>query len=199
MNDDFGSIGMKCSGRRQANPTIATGHYSNFSCKRTHNTLFLSIAELARRLSEMPRLLAFLKLLRDERERGLGHFTPSVVNRQGMPAVGYFADLGHAGILLLLLVGGMGNRPRHGVVVLAGDDQQRSTLGILRVDLGFRPRIEIGGGRLEDRHTGAGHRVRLVQLVRFALVYGVGEGETELLVGQRDGAGVVEGVAQHRR
>ncbi len=33
----------------------------------------------------------------------------------------------------------------------------------------------------------------------FALVYGVGEGEPELLVGKRDGAGVVEGVAQDRR
>src|SRR6266702_8830101 len=116
-----------------------------------------------------------------------------------MPAVGYFMDLSHAGILLLLLVGGMRNSPRDGVVVLAGDDQQRPTLGILRVDLGFRPRVEIGGGRLEERHTGAGHRVHLVQLVSFALVYGVGEGETELLVGKRDGAGVVEGIAQDRR
>src|SRR5438132_12691038 len=115
-----------------------------------------------------------------------------------MAAIGYFADLSHAGILLLLLVGGMGNRPRHGVVVLARDDQQRSTLGILRVDPGFRPRVEIGGGRLEERHTGAGDRVRLVQLVSFALVYGVGEGETELLVGERNGAGVVEGIAQDR-
>src|SRR5713101_5246853 len=108
----------------------------------------------------MPRLLAFLKLLRDERERGLGYVTPPVVNRQGMPAVVYFTDLRHAGILLLLLIGGMGNRPRHGVVVLAGDDQQWSTLGILRVDLGLRPRVEIGSGRLEDRHTRAGYRVR---------------------------------------
>src|SRR5947208_14054853 len=115
-----------------------------------------------------------------------------------MSAVWYLVDLGHAWILLLLLVGGMGNRPRHGVVVLAGDDQQRSTLGVLRVDPGFRPRVEIGAGCLEERHTGAGHRVRLVQLVSFALVYGVGEGETELLVSQRDGARVVEGVAQHR-
>jgi hypothetical protein len=32
-NHDFGSIGMKFSGRRQANPTIAAGHDSNFSCK----------------------------------------------------------------------------------------------------------------------------------------------------------------------
>ena len=108
-------------------------------------------------------------------------------------------DLSHAGILLLLLVGGMGDRPRHRVVVLARDDQQRSTLGILRIDLGFRPRVEVGGGCLEDRYAGARHRVFLVQLVRFALVYGVGEGVAELLVGQRDGAGVVERVAQDRR
>src|SRR6266571_3917209 len=116
-----------------------------------------------------------------------------------MPAVGYLVDLGHAGILLLLLVGSMGDRPRHRVVVLAGDDQQRSTLGILRVDLSFRPRVDIGGGCLEDRHTGARHRVFLVQFVRLALVYGVGEGVAELLVGQWDGAGVVEGIAQDRR
>src|SRR6266702_3487957 len=116
-----------------------------------------------------------------------------------MPAVGYFMDLSHARVLLLLLVGGMGDRPRDGVVVLAGDDQQRSTLGILRVDLGFCPRVDIGGGCLEDRHAGARHRVFLVQLVRFALVYGVGEGVTELLVGQRDGTGVVKRVAQDRR
>src|SRR2546428_2763669 len=87
-----------------------------------------------------------------------------------MPATGYFADLSDSWIFLLSLVGGMGNRPRHGVVVLAGDDQQRSTLGILRVDLGFGPRVEIGSGRLEDRHPGARHRVRLIQRVRFALV-----------------------------
>src|SRR5258707_13929977 len=101
-----------------------------------------------------------------------------------MPATGYFMNLGHAGVLLLFLIGGMSDRPRHGVVVLARDDQQRSTLGILRVDLGFRPWVEIGGGRLEDRHTGARHPVRLVQLGRFVLVYGIGEGVTELLVGK---------------
>ena len=49
--------------------------------KRTHNTLFLSIAERDRK-SGMPRLLAFPKVLGDEREGGLGHFTPPVVNDQ---------------------------------------------------------------------------------------------------------------------
>src|SRR6266568_3185176 len=115
-----------------------------------------------------------------------------------MPAVWYLVDLGHAWILLLL-VGGMGDRPRHRVVVLAGDDQQRSSIGILRVDLSFRPRVDIGGGSLEDRHAGARYRVFLVQFVRLALVDGVGEGVAELLVGQWDGAGVVEGVAQNCR
>src|SRR5712692_1806021 len=148
-------------------------------------------AKLARRSSDMLRLLADLQLLRDEGERGLGHFTPPVVDDQGMPAVGHLADFRDGGIFLLLLVGGIGDRYRGGVVFLARDDQEWSTLGILRVDLGFRPRVEVGGGCLEERHARSGHRKRLVQLVRFALVYGVGEGETELLVVQR--------VAQHRR
>src|SRR5258707_5168268 len=103
-----------------------------------------------------------------------------------MPAVGYFADLRDGGILLLLLVGGMGNRPRHGVVVLTGDDQQRSTLGILRVDLGFRPRVEIGGGWLEERHTGARHRGRLGQAGGFAPVYSGGESRTGQPAGDWD-------------
>src|SRR3989442_15356328 len=106
-------------------------------------------------------LLADRELLRDEGERGLGHFTPPVVNGQGMPATGYFADLRDRGIVLLSLIGGIGDCPRDGVVFLARDYQQWSTLGVLRVNLGFRPRVEIGGGRLEDRHTGARHRVRL--------------------------------------
>src|SRR5260370_9397390 len=116
-------------------------------------------------LSKCVRLLADLQLLRNEGERGLGHFTPAVVNGQGMPATRYFMDLSHAGILLLLLVGGMGDRPRHGVVVLAGDDQQRSTVVILRVDLSFGPRAEISGGCLQDRNAGAWHRVPWVQRV----------------------------------
>src|SRR6266516_1552337 len=119
------------------------------------------------------RLLSFLKMLRYKVERGLGHFTPSMINRQGVPSVGFFMDLSHTGILLLLLVGGMGYCPRHGVVILAGDDQQRSTFRILRVDLGFGPWVDIGGGRLEDGRARARYRVFLVQLVRFALVYSV--------------------------
>jgi hypothetical protein len=48
-NHDSGSMGMKCSGRCQANPTIAAGHDSNFSLKRTHhNTLLLSMGDHTR-------------------------------------------------------------------------------------------------------------------------------------------------------
>src|SRR6266567_8206381 len=98
----------------------------------------------------MPLLLACSKLLRDECQRDFGHSAPSVVDGQGMPAIRDFADLGHAGILLLLLVGGMSNGPRHRVVILAGDNQQRPTLGILCVDLGFRPWVQVSRGCLED-------------------------------------------------
>ena len=45
-------------------------------------------AKLARRSSDMLVLLADLQLLRDEGERGLGHFTPPVVDDQGMSAIG---------------------------------------------------------------------------------------------------------------
>src|SRR6266852_2640720 len=116
-----------------------------------------------------------------------------------MPAVGYFLDFGHGGISLLLLVGGIGNSPRDGVVFLAGDDQEWSTLGVLRVDLGLRPRVEVGGGSLEERRAGGRHRKRLEQLVCFALVHGIGEGETELLEGKWDGPVVVERVPNNRR
>src|SRR5713101_1780223 len=152
-------------------------------------------AKLARRSSDMLRLLADLQLLRDEGERGLGHLTPPVVDDQGMPAVGHLADFRDGGIFLLLLVGGIGDRYRGGVVFLARDDQQWSTLGVLRIDLGFRPRVEVGGGCLEERHARSGHRKRLVQLVGFVFVHRVGEGETELLVGQWDGPIVVQRVA----
>src|SRR5436190_455552 len=104
-------------------------------------------------------------MLRDEAERHIGYFTPSMVNSQGMPAIRDFLDQSFGGILLLLLVRSMGNCPRHGVVILARDNEQRSTVRILGVDLGFGPRIEIGAGSLEDRHSRAGHRIFFVQFM----------------------------------
>ncbi len=49
---------------------------------QAHESLIQAPAKLMRRTSEMLRLLADLQLLRDEGERGLSHFTPSVVNNQ---------------------------------------------------------------------------------------------------------------------
>ncbi len=134
-------------------------------------------------------------MLLDECERGFGHFTPAMINGKRVAPIQNLLDLGYGGILLLLLERGIGNRPRYRVVFLAGNDEQRPTLRILNINLGFCPRVQIGRSRLEDRPTGAGYRVSLIQSMRFFLVYGIGEGETELIVGQRDGAGVVEWIA----
>jgi hypothetical protein len=54
-------------------------------------------------------------------------------------------DLGEALVVLLLLVGGVGYRPWHGVVLLLGDDQQRATIWIVGVDLRLGPRVEVSG------------------------------------------------------
>src|SRR3954447_24838315 len=86
-----------------------------------------------------------------EGEGGVGHFAPTAVDRERVPPVGHLGDLGEALVALLLLVGRVGQGPRHGVVLLAGDDEQRPALRILRVHLRLRPRIEVGAGRLEQR------------------------------------------------
>src|SRR6476646_8528662 len=115
-----------------------------------------------------------------------------------MPAALDVDDLGDAGVLQLLLVGGVGDRPRHRVVALAGDDQQRPAVGVLSVDLHLGPRVEVGGGRLEDRRAGAGDRIGLVERLGLRLVDGVGERVAELVVGQGDGAVAVGGVREDR-
>src|SRR5260370_17955623 len=102
-----------------------------------------------------------------------------------------FADLRHGRVLLLELVGGMGNRPGNGVVLLSREKQQRSALGLLGVHLGFRPGIEIGGGSLKERHARTRPRKGLLQLVSFVFLYGVGQTKTEQLVVQWDGTGNV--------
>src|SRR6266487_462689 len=59
----------------------------------------------------------------DEGEGGVADLAPSAVDGQRVAAVGHLDDLGDAGVVLLLLVGGVGDRPGHGVVLLPGDDQ----------------------------------------------------------------------------
>src|SRR5438128_877073 len=152
-----------------------------------------------RRSSEMPRLLADRELLGDEGEGDLSYITPPMVNDQGMSSIGDCAELGDRGIVLLQLVSSRDDRQRDRMVLLARNEQEWATLGVPGVDLVFRPGVEVGGRNLEDWRAGTGDRVRFVQLVGFVLIDGVSEGITELLVGQRDGPAVVEGIAQHRR
>src|SRR3989442_11311436 len=134
----------------------------------------------------------------DERERRVGDLPPAAVDRERVSAVRDLYDLGHALVAPLLLEGSVRDGPWDGVVLLAGDDQQRSTVGVLGGHLCFGPGIQVGGGRLEEWHTGCRHGEGLVQLLRFLLADGVGEPEAELLVGERDRAVAVGGVAEDR-
>src|SRR6266498_4546225 len=54
----------------------------------------------------------------DERQGGVGDLAPAAVDGEGVPAVLDLDDLGHALVVLLLLVGRVGDRPRDGVVPL---------------------------------------------------------------------------------
>ena len=71
----------------------------------------------------------------DEVERGLRDLGPAVVDGQGVSAVRNLGELGDGGVVLLPVVlsfrDGRGDR----VVFGAGDDQQRSPVGVAGVDL----------------------------------------------------------------
>ena len=71
----------------------------------------------------------------DEVERSLRDLLPAVVDGQRVAAVGHLLDLGDAWVALLPLVGGVGDRPGNRVVLLPDEDQQRATIGVLRVGL----------------------------------------------------------------
>src|SRR5438046_7473217 len=47
----------------------------------------------------------------DERERSAGDLPPSAIDRERVPAVGHFNDLGHADVALLLLERRIRDRP----------------------------------------------------------------------------------------
>src|ERR1700761_3496856 len=76
-----------------------------------------------------------------EVQGGVGDLAPAAVDRERVPAVGYLDDLGHPWVALLALERGVRDGPRHGVVLLAVDDQQRPSLRILGVDLRLGPGI----------------------------------------------------------
>src|SRR5712664_1807435 len=136
-------------------------------------------------------------MLLDEGQGGVGNFAPAVVDGQGVPAAGDLDDLGDAGVALLAIVGGVGDGPRDGVVHLAVGDEQRPAVGVFGVDFRLGPRVEVGGGRLEQRDTRARYREGGVQFVCLCIGDGVGEGESELVVSERDGAAAVGWVADH--
>src|SRR5271165_2796922 len=133
-----------------------------------------------------------------EGEGGVGDLPPAAVDGQRVAAAAHLNDLGHVLVVLLVLVGGIGDRPRDGVVLLAGDEQQRPAAGIFGVDLRLGPRVEVGRRRLEQRQARGGHGEGLVELFRLVLRHGVGERVAELVVGERDRAVPVGRVAQRR-
>src|SRR5262245_7937569 len=59
-----------------------------------------------------------------ERKRLVRDLAPLAVDRQRVSAAFHREELGHAGILLLLVVRGMRHRGRDRVVLFTGDDQQ---------------------------------------------------------------------------
>jgi hypothetical protein len=152
-----------------------------------------------RRSSEMPQLLALLKLLRNEGERDLSHVTPAVVNDQGVPATGYFAELRDRWIVLLQLVLSSDDRQGDRMVFLARDEQEWATRRVPGVDPVFRPRVEVGGSALEDERAGTGDRILVVELVGLVFRQRIGKAVPELLVGQCDGPIIVGGIAQDWR
>src|SRR2546421_4148066 len=122
----------------------------------------------------------------NERERRVGYFAPAAVDDKRVPPVLHLHNLGHPTVLLLLLERGVRDRPGNRVVFLTGDDQHRATIRVLDVDLGLRPRIEVGGRGLEERYARRRHGESLVELLCLLLVDGVREAEAELLEGERD-------------
>src|SRR5215217_7922283 len=134
----------------------------------------------------------------DERERLVGDLTPAAVDGQRVSPAGDLLDLGHAGVVLLLLVGGVDDRRRDGVIQLAGEEQQRPPVGVLGVDLVLGPGIQVGRRGLPQRLAGGRHRELLIQLLGLLLADGVGEAVAELLEGERHRPVTVGRVAQHR-
>src|SRR5271165_1679544 len=133
-----------------------------------------------------------------EREGRVSDLAPAAVDGERVPAAGHLDHLGHAGVALLVLVGGAGDRRRRGVVFLAGDEQHRAAVGVAGVDLRLGPRVEVGGCALEQGPSRRGHREGLVELLGFVLGHDVGEGVPELVVGQRHCPVAVGRVAQSR-
>src|SRR5262245_56751825 len=132
-----------------------------------------------------------------EAQGGRGDVAPTVVNGERVSPILDLDDLGDALVAPLLLVRSVGDRPRHGVIPISRNDQQRSPLWVLAVDLYLGPRIEVRRGRLEQWGARGRHRILLVKLLGFVLADHVRERVPELVIRQRDGAMDVGRVGQH--
>src|SRR5437588_3859302 len=135
----------------------------------------------------------------DESKRGSSHLAPAVIDDKRMSPVGHRYNLGHALVVLLILVGGVRDRRWHRVVLVAGDDQQGSAVGAPGINLRLSPGVEVFGGRLKERCAGGRYGEGLVELLRLIFADDVGKGVAKLLVGQRDRAVAVGRIAKHRR
>src|SRR5271165_6677348 len=95
------------------------------SSQREHMTIGVrsrSTQLLAKRGLTSP-LLPSWEVLCDEREGDFRYLLPTMVNRQGMAAILNLLDLRDRRILELLLVGGVGYRPRDGMVLRTANDE----------------------------------------------------------------------------
>ena len=86
---------------------------------------------------------------------------------------------------------------RNRVILLARDDEQRPTGGILAIDLCFSPRVQVCCRCLEERCTRSGNRKGLKEFLRFFLTDGVREGVSKLVEGEWNGPVSVAGVLEN--
>ena len=121
-----------------------------------------------------------------------------MVDREGVASVRDLHDLRHGGVAPLPLVGGVRDRPRHRVVLLALDDQQGAAVGVLRVHLRLRPRVEVRVAHLHERDPGAGDVESVVELLRLLLVQRVRPAVLELVERERDRAAARARIDQER-
>ncbi len=108
-------------------------------------------------------------VLPHEREGEVGDLPPPAVDGEGVSATAHLAELGDPRVPALPPERGERHRPRHRVVLLARDDEQRPAIRVRRVDARRRPGVEVRGGGLEQRRARGGDRVGLVEGPRLLL------------------------------
>src|SRR5215217_3469729 len=130
-----GTFSRGCGSRRRrlANAWQATQtHFPTLTSVRQANHLvYRTIGPFSRASDEAL----------DERERLFGHLPPTAVDGERVTAVGGLFDLGDRRVLSLALERCVCDRPRHRVVLLPLDDQQRPAIRVLGIQLRLGPRV----------------------------------------------------------